>query len=339
VNVTGIIGGNQVNTTGAVSSSNGRTGNTASASVTVLVPDLTIAKSHVGNFKQGLTGASYTITVSNAGTVPTLGSVTVTDTLPSALTATAIAGTGWTCTLSPLSCTRSDVLASSGSYPPLTLTVNVSGTAPASVTNTAVVAGGGETNTANDTVTDVTSVDVVPPDFSITASPASITVKAGQKADYTLTLVPLNNVPFSTAITLTATGMPTNTKMVFEPATVTPGASPGTTAFVVMTSASDPFLASNDGGRPTPLLAVGMPLFGVLFIGIGIGFRKKYGLTLKPQVAAVLLLVVISMTVLGCANASKFRALGTPPGTYLITVTGTGGTGEHSTTVTLTVTP
>ena len=53
-------------------------------------PDLGIAKTHAGNFTQGQTGATYAIAVSNVGTGPTSGLVTVTDTLPAGLTATAI---------------------------------------------------------------------------------------------------------------------------------------------------------------------------------------------------------------------------------------------------------
>ena len=121
-------------------------------------PDLTITKTHVGNFTQGQTGATYTITVSNGGTGATSGTVTVTDTVPSGLTATAISGTGWTCTQPSGPCTRSDVLAAGGSYPVITLTVNVAGNAPASVTNSAAVSGGGETNTANDTANDPTTI-------------------------------------------------------------------------------------------------------------------------------------------------------------------------------------
>ena len=122
------------------------------------VPDLTITKSHTGNFAQGQTGATYTITVTNSGGAATSGTVTVTDTLPTGLTATAISGTGWTCTQPAGSCTRSDVLAAAASYPALTLTVNVASNAPATVTNTATVAGGGETNTSNDTASDATTV-------------------------------------------------------------------------------------------------------------------------------------------------------------------------------------
>ena len=52
------------------------------------LPDLTLMKTHTGSFTQGQTGASYTLTVSNSGTEPTSGVVTVTDTLPGSLTAT-----------------------------------------------------------------------------------------------------------------------------------------------------------------------------------------------------------------------------------------------------------
>ena len=46
-------------------------------------PDLTIAKMQTGNFTQGQTGATYTITVTNTSARgATSGTVTVTDTLP-----------------------------------------------------------------------------------------------------------------------------------------------------------------------------------------------------------------------------------------------------------------
>ncbi|MGH7970176.1 MAG: right-handed parallel beta-helix repeat-containing protein, partial [Limisphaerales bacterium] len=122
------------------------------------IPDLIVAKSHSGNFTPGQIGATYTITVTNSGTGPTTGMVTLTDTLPTGLTATAIVGTGWSCTLAISTCTRSDALAAASSYPAITLTVNVANNAPASVTNTATVSGGEELNTTNDVANDVTAI-------------------------------------------------------------------------------------------------------------------------------------------------------------------------------------
>jgi uncharacterized protein (TIGR03437 family) len=95
------------------------------ASVAALPPDLIIAKNHVGNFRQGDIGDIYTLTVTNVGPGPTTGLVTASDVLPAGLTATAISGTGWSCVLATLTCTRSDALAAGASYPVITIAVNV----------------------------------------------------------------------------------------------------------------------------------------------------------------------------------------------------------------------
>jgi uncharacterized repeat protein (TIGR01451 family) len=129
--------------------------------------DMTIIKGHSGNFTQGDVGDTYTLIATNAGSHATSGTVTVVDTLPGGLTATNMAGSGWNCTLATLTCTRSDVLAGSTSYPEITVTVNVAGNAPALVTNNATVSGGGETNTANDSASDPTTVVQKVPDLSI----------------------------------------------------------------------------------------------------------------------------------------------------------------------------
>ena len=47
--------------------------NNTASDITTIGPgvDLTITKSHTGNFTQGQTGATYTVTVSNPGASPT----------------------------------------------------------------------------------------------------------------------------------------------------------------------------------------------------------------------------------------------------------------------------
>jgi uncharacterized repeat protein (TIGR01451 family) len=162
--------------TNSVTVSGGGQSNTANDSATDpttinQLPDLTITKSHTGNFTQGQVGATYSITTTNSGFASTSGTVTATDTLPAGLTATAITGTGWTCVLGTLTCTRSDALVAGSSYPAITLTVNVSLTAPASVTNSASVSGGGQSNTANDTANDLTTINpAAPPSVGLVKS-------------------------------------------------------------------------------------------------------------------------------------------------------------------------
>jgi uncharacterized protein (TIGR03437 family) len=135
---------------------------TTSTSTTPPQPDLTISKSHSGNFKPGQAGATYTITVSNAGLAATTGPVSVTDSLPAGLTGTAIGGTGWNCLLATLTCARSDALAAAGNYPPILVTVSVAANAPLSVINTATVSGGGDVNAANNIAHDATAVTTGP---------------------------------------------------------------------------------------------------------------------------------------------------------------------------------
>jgi hypothetical protein len=105
---------------------------------------LTIAKTHTGNFIQGQSNAAYTVVVSNqAGAGPTNGAVTVTEAVPSGLTLVSMAGTGWTCPNGGTTCTRNDPLAAGAGYPPITVTVNVSGTATTPQINSVSVSGGG----------------------------------------------------------------------------------------------------------------------------------------------------------------------------------------------------
>jgi uncharacterized repeat protein (TIGR01451 family) len=129
-------------------------------------PVLTIVKSHTGDFIVGQPGV-YTITISNTGNAATSGLVRVNDNLPFGLNPTSATGPGWSCAgTDPVSCTRSDPLAAGSSYPPITLTVNVSGNGQPTVTNNALVVGGGDFTIHN--VTDPTNVNA--PTLAITKS-------------------------------------------------------------------------------------------------------------------------------------------------------------------------
>jgi hypothetical protein len=134
--------------------------------LTITPPALAITKTHSGSFTQGDAADTYTITVTNNGPGSTLGTLTLTDTLPSGMTAVSLSETGhtgggtgsdWTCTASTASCTRSTAMPS-GESDTITLTVSVSystATGTNAVTNSVNVSGGGASNspTANDQTT------------------------------------------------------------------------------------------------------------------------------------------------------------------------------------------
>ncbi len=161
INSVAVSGGGQTNTAN----------DTATDSTTILLPaDLTVSKTHNGNFTRSQVGAAYQIIVFNApgvGPVFAGNTVTVVDTLPAGLTATAMSGSGWTCVLGTLTCTRSDGLSANSNYPAIALTVNVAANAASPLINSVTVSGGGKTNTANDTATDSTTI-LLPADLTVT---------------------------------------------------------------------------------------------------------------------------------------------------------------------------
>ena len=192
----------------------GTTGNSAFTINPSSAPAFTITKTHAGNFTQGQTGATYTITVTNSGTGPTNGStVTVIDNVPAGMTVTGMSGTGWSCP-SPPTCTRSDILAPATSYLPITLTVTVAGNAASQVTNQATVSGGGATN--NNTASDLTVINSGgSPALSITSSHSGNFTQGQVGASYSIMVSNTGKAPTSGMVTvsdtvpagLTATGM------------------------------------------------------------------------------------------------------------------------------------
>lgn len=134
--------------------------------------------------------------------------------------------TGATCTLNPTSV--------SPPYAPSTLTVSTTSSTPGG-TFTLTITG------TDGTLTHTTSVTltVVVPDFSISSSSTSGTIKAGGSAHFPITLTPLNT--FSGSVSLTVTGLPGSSTGTFSPNPVTvtsPNSSSST--FTVTTSRKTP---------------------------------------------------------------------------------------------------
>ena len=150
-------------------------------------PDLTVTKTHTGNFRQGNQADLYTITVNNVGLGASTGLVTATDVVPAGLSAKSASGTGWTTNIvgSVVTATRADILAIGTSYPPLLILVRIAGNAPSSMINRAHVSGGGELNLTNDSSADSTSI-IATADFAISKAHVC-SFKQGDSADiYTL---------------------------------------------------------------------------------------------------------------------------------------------------------
>ena len=200
VKVTSASAGSYTNTiaAGGLTTTNG--GSNAALTNAILVAalasDLQLTKTHSGNFTVGV-NAVYTLTVNNAGSAASTGTITVTDTLPAGLAFVSAAGTGWTCGASgqTVTCTSTTAIAIGASSPnPITLTASVAAAAAPSVINTATVSGGGETNNANNTATDTATVFANP---VVAKSFNPVTIGTGQSSLITLTLTNPNASPIT----------------------------------------------------------------------------------------------------------------------------------------------
>jgi uncharacterized repeat protein (TIGR01451 family) len=165
VNVTGTSAGQQNNTTSAVTSTEGGTGNTASASLTVIAPP-SIAKSFNPSTISVNATSSLTFTITNpaANTTSELG-VAFTDTLPTGLsvtnaTATVCGGTLTTTAPTVISLSGASITTAGQCQ----FSVTVTGTASGQYTNTSgavTSTNGGTGNTASANLTVATPPSIV----------------------------------------------------------------------------------------------------------------------------------------------------------------------------------
>jgi uncharacterized repeat protein (TIGR01451 family) len=181
-------------------------GTTITASTNVVgVSDLIVSKTGSPNtFIQGNT-ATYGIQVANIGNLATSGTITVIDTLDANLTFIAATGTNWVCggIAQVLTCTSTSAVSAGASAPPITINALVLSNGEAAITNNVSVAGGGETNSANDTfqlVTPVTS-----PNLSVTKSVTPTALTPAGSAAYSITVTNSGNATTTGTITVTDT--------------------------------------------------------------------------------------------------------------------------------------
>lgn len=125
--------------------------------------DLSIAKSHSGNFTEGSNGV-YTITVKNVGNTTVRDEILVTDFLPAGMSFVSGTGNGWTCGAEEdrkVLCGRWQSL-DPGASTTITLTVSLASRMLSQVVNMAVVSTPGDGNSSNDKANDPTNINNAP---------------------------------------------------------------------------------------------------------------------------------------------------------------------------------
>ncbi len=161
-------------------------------------PELAIDKRHIGPFRLNNSG-TYSFVVTNLAAAPSAGTVTVTDTLPAGLTYLFGTGTGWDVgAAGQIVTARHDDPIAGGDSARFTIVVTIGNAALPSVTNSAVVSGGGDATPANNRDTD--GVQITGRGVLIAGKTASPTdIEVGGMVDFAVTASNIGDGPIASA--------------------------------------------------------------------------------------------------------------------------------------------
>lgn len=283
-------------------------GTTAAVTLTVTapaIPGVSFDKTSIsfGNEPQAIKSAAQTVNLTNSGTASlSISGITIGGSNPTDFAQTnncpGSLNAGASCAISV-----TFTPASTGSY---SATISVSDNASGSP-QTVALSGTG----------------TPPPSFTVTGPTGAQIVQPGGTAQFTIT-VAANNGTFPGSVALSASGLPPGAAATFSPPSLSPGSGTATSQLSIRTSSS----ASAAGvfGLAWPGILLTIP--GILAM-VAIGRRRK-------RLFMILLFLLGSFgaitTLSGCGGG-----FGIASRTYSITVTGTSGSEQQTTTIQLTV--
>jgi len=152
--------------------------------------------------------------------------------------------------------------------------------------------------------------------FSITVAPASAIVTHGQSTSaFTVQVAPLNG--FNAAVSLSCSGLPAGAACLFNPGSVAGGS--GTSSLTISTTAGS--AQSSASRHPGLFYALCLPIAGMSLFGAGLAS----GWSRKKRVVALLLGCLVFSGLMFVAACGGGGSSSTPPGSYNVTVQGTGG--------------
>jgi len=181
------------------------------------------------------------------------------------------------------------------------------------------------------------TINLPSPDFQLTVSPSTLTLKQGQSGTATFTVTPQNG--FNSPVSFACSGLPSEAACSFNPTSVTPNGSAVTSTLTVTTTA--PSAALRPSYAQLRFAACTLLLPGLAILGLVPGRRRVLGGTRALNVMALLMLAGALMSCGGGSGGSTLKDPGTPVGTDSVSVTASAsgsGSASHSASLTITIT-
>jgi len=176
-----------------------------------------------------------------------------------------------------------------------------------------------------------TGTSTTTPNFSLAASPTTLSVPQGMSGTFKVTVTPTGG--FNQAVALACTGLPANSTCTIAPTSVTTTDGVTPVSAMVTLATTSPAIVSPPTSIPDTrmLLWRTVPLFLAFSLLLFLARRQRFAIRLSMFAAMAGFLALA-----GCGGGHTPTG-GTPKGTSTVTVTGTSGTLTSSATVSLTV--
>ncbi len=176
-----------------------------------------------------------------------------------------------------------------------------------------------------------TGVMVAASDFTINASPGSLTIQQGATATYTISVASTNG-SFGALVALSATGLPPGAAASFSPAALAPASGSKTSTLTIqIANISEARGGRECAGRPLATSALVLVLL-LPFLRVRTRSVRKF---LVPVVILTSLGAVAALS--GCGTTTFTSNTPRPAESYTLTITGANGSNSHSTTIQLSV--
>ncbi len=174
-------------------------------------------------------------------------------------------------------------------------------------------------------------------DFAISLSKQSLNVGKDSSGTMNVTVTPTNS--FSGSIALSCSGLPSNSKCSFAPASLNAdGSNTALTSLMTLSTGVTTVAAASPAKEPVMLATRTSAFVGLLGLVMAPIARRRNGSPSKPARLVPLILVAIILCggLVGCGDLGS-QTHSTPPGNYTVTVTATSTSISHSRTFTLVV--